>query len=222
MKAELILALMLHLGPTPGKSIYSVVEVPEGSPPACDDEYSLLCREPRWDPDREAWVRPETFEEGLQRYWTIARAISEVGKGNEAGTRYLIAVTRHESGWRRDVHEGVGKWSRGDQGRSWCLGQLMVGRSPNSKALAGYRAKDLVGTSYEATKRCLTAVRAGLSRAMRACGANNDVCVFSTYGGTTLGMKHKGIRDRVGSFRNLLGLRVDLDEQLKDVLGLDA
>lgn len=44
----------------------------------------------------------------------------------------LLAIASRESGFRRDVDFGVGKYARGDQGRSWCLMQVQLG-APNEK-----------------------------------------------------------------------------------------
>jgi hypothetical protein len=45
-----------------------------------------------------------------------------------------LAVAYFESGFRRDVHLGQGKWSRGDGGRSWCLQQINIGAGKCARA----------------------------------------------------------------------------------------
>lgn len=150
----------------PGKSDYSLI----GNPP-----------------------RRETYEEGLARYRTIADEIAEL----EAPlARYVLAVTYHESAWRRDVHSGLGRWARGDDGQSWCLGQLMLGRGSK-------RGRSLVGVDRAATRRCITAVAGALSGVIGRCarGRVTPTCVFAGYGGT-LGAS-KAIRARVATYHRI-------------------
>ena len=86
----------------------------------------------------------------------------------------LIAVMYGESGFRQDIHAGIGAFSKGDcqwrdkttqkrvsafaknaspvpgTCRSVCLAQINIG----SEERWGYRAADLVGTDLASTKRC--------------------------------------------------------------------
>lgn len=199
-----ILATMLRLQ-EPGQSMYSLVEVPAGSPPACPDRTSFLCRPPRYvspehmplDPARPGgvWVRPETRAEGLARYWLIAReAELAVCGGDPMCTAApnddqlelaaeVIATVFQESGFRRDVHAGKGPHARGDGGRSWGLGQVMAGTRPESRVPwfdGGVEAGSLVGLTPAATARALAAVAVGLRHNPRC----TDVrCRFVTYMG---------------------------------------
>lgn len=79
MDAATILAIMIALQ-APGRSIYSQIVVAEGSGPTCDDKTSLLCAAPRQNPAWDAPTRPETRDEGLHRYWTIAKGIEAVAR----------------------------------------------------------------------------------------------------------------------------------------------
>lgn len=84
----------------------------------------------------------ESKEDGLLRYEEIAdSAISVVYDENEkpifrgefgrARTlALLISVAWFESGFRKDVDLGVGELARGDNGKSWCMMQVNLGK-PN-------------------------------------------------------------------------------------------
>lgn len=265
--AEIVLALMLVLQP-PGRSIYSLVEVPEGSPPACNDTTALLCAAPVFDATRSAWVRPETRNEALARYWTIAQGIAAVaeattweptpecprrpsvrvvgGFGDPKNTceraalerpwtgkteelaRYLVTVSFHESGFRRDVHSGIGKFSKGDNGKSWCLGQIMLGTSGRGKTTRGFLATTIVGVDAEPTRRCLqtAADKLALSRAFCASpygpGDVGPPCVTAVYGGSALLASTSIIRKRAITYRRLVDgwKTAALPVEVRDALGL--
>lgn len=210
MTAETILALMLLLGPRPGTSPYSVVPVAEGTPPACATSGDWKCRTPWWSPWHKSYVRPETYTEGVQRYWDIAQAIATHTAGDDRLARTVITITHHESNWRRDTHSGVGPLAIGDQGRSWCLGQIMLGRNPERRLSIGGVTRDLVGTSPEATGRCihLTAVmaRRATDRCRGSAGAT-AYCVFAAYGGLPASTTHPGIRARAATYDTLVRAR---------------
>ncbi|HED37378.1 MAG TPA: hypothetical protein ENI76_03920, partial [Ignavibacteria bacterium] len=82
----------------------------------------------------------ETSEDGKIRYGEISNAMISVaydpsehplfiGKYGRAKTLALLAsIAWFESGYRRDVDLGLGKLSRGDSGKSWCMMQIMLGR----------------------------------------------------------------------------------------------
>lgn len=82
----------------------------------------------------------ETQAEALERYSDIARDLAEVltdekerviTKGTQARIRMaaiIVSVMLHESGFRKDVDTGKGKYARGDHGNSWCLMQINVGK----------------------------------------------------------------------------------------------
>lgn len=208
MGPETVLALMLAIMP-PGKTIYSQVEVPEGSPRACT-EATLLCAEPRFDRELSVWLRPETAEEGLLRYWTIARAVSDTAQDDDMA-RLMLAVTFHESGWRRDVHSGIGNFARGDRGKSWCLGQIMLGESGRKTVKQGWSARELVGLDLESTKRCLTVAGDHLERSRMACRKGKveqgPGCEFAVYGGGGLPVNDRRLRERAATLARLRGLK---------------
>ncbi len=79
----------------------------------------------------------ETKEEAVARYESIARDLEEVlltepplfrGPHGKARTAtVLLSVMLFESGFHRNVDFGLGKYARGDNGRSWCLTQQHIG-----------------------------------------------------------------------------------------------
>jgi len=82
----------------------------------------------------------ETKEEAEARYGEIADAIIEAvydpdqssmfsgPTGRSRTASLLLGVMLWETGFRKDVDYGLGKYGRGDNGRSWCLMQIMLGK----------------------------------------------------------------------------------------------
>lgn len=119
----------------------------------------------------------------------------------------IATVTNQESGYRADVHGGVGTMGRGDcrwrfsngkpaspyakgaapvsgSCRSVCLGQINLGKGTTP---GGFKAGDLVGVDYGSTKRCLTVVARYLSRSRLYCTrwkkpSNWARATFTSYG----------------------------------------
>lgn len=209
LTAQHILALMLMLIP-PGKSIYSQTQVAEDSPPACADP-SILCRAPRYSERRDGWYRPETYAEGLERYWTIAQALHASTEGKPHLTRLSLAVMFNESGFRKDVHDGVSiedksrkdgtpiETGRGDMGASWCLGQFNLGATSE-------KGRMLIGTSAEATSRCTDKIAKELTRSWGYCrryAQADEQCTFAVYGGSAALRDEKSILDRARTYWKL-------------------
>lgn len=81
----------------------------------------------------------ETPEETIARYRSIATDVIEVSfnpeiqvpfTGPSARTRtaaLILGVMFHESSFTKHVDYGLGKYARGDEGRSWCMMQLNIG-----------------------------------------------------------------------------------------------
>ena len=81
----------------------------------------------------------ETVAETNTRYESIASDLVEVVfdkdekpiyTGDDARVRTLsvmLAIDSFESGFHKDVDQGFGKFSKGDHGASWCLGQINLG-----------------------------------------------------------------------------------------------
>lgn len=261
MTPEIVLALMLALGPFPGRSLYSQVEVDDAKAPLvalrkftfdgrsftaydhfadgeqlplqCEQPRNVACRRPRWSKDLRRWERPETFDEGLQRYWLIASAIAKQAK-TDAVAEYLITIARHESGWRRDVHAGENhlpfraKTKHEDRGMSWSLGQVMAGRKPTTlipwKGWHDVPIVNLVGVDEAATNRCLDMVEDRVSSIVRHCGRHGQAvtaaCVFVGYAGTSISPKHRLIRARRATHMKLKDAPRKLGDDIRGLLGL--
>ncbi len=202
---QVVLAAMLFLQP-PGQSMYSLVGVSKESPAPCAGP-SLLCRPPRWNEAHQEWVIAETWEQGLLRYGTIAQSVVKVTGDDEWLRRVVLTMLYYESGFRRDIHSGVGDYARGDGKRSWCLGQIFLGR--RSK-----RGRSLVGVDQAATDRCLQTVVKYIGKKKHA----NPRGVFLRYVGQGADPKH--INARVHTFYRLESAPTELDAKVRGVLGI--
>jgi hypothetical protein len=101
--------------------------------------------------------------------------------GRSASAMFLLVKMYAESGFRRDVHLGLGrekyaKTGLNDSGRSWCLGQIMLGlktvpwngqwaTDSATTTDEGWTGRDLVGD----TNKCVTATLRVLKRSFDAC-----------------------------------------------------
>lgn len=250
---QVILAAMLFLQP-PGQSVYSQVVVTENAPAPCSNPYSLLCRAPRWNAERNGYTVAEDWRTGVERYALIARTLARVVDEGKWSTpkadlwRYALVAVYAESGFRRDVHEGVGEASRGDcdwtgppgkrvrvkgSCKSWCLGQILLGRRGQTMTYdektrtftKGWLGRELVGLDEEHTFRCLSTVVRYMDRAAGYCrtamGLARDVrCVMGAYGGGNLPMKDARLLARAKTYNKLLGAPVSLDATVLATLGL--
>lgn len=130
----------------------------------------------------------ETIEEAKVRYESIARDLYTVvattpedqlpfkGKNARMTTLYLMtSIAFFESGFRKDVDFGGGKWGVGDNGHSFCFMQINIGKG---KTEEGWYGKDLTSDR----KKCF---RAGLNlirKSLNSCRGTN-----SPLSGYTLG-----------------------------------
>lgn len=83
----------------------------------------------------------ESIEEAEARYNSIAFDVMGVAynplekplfSGSHGRARtimVLLATSTYESSFRKDVDLGIGKLSKGDGGKSWCLNQINLGKS---------------------------------------------------------------------------------------------
>jgi len=258
--AEIFLSLMLLVGPHPGRTLYSQTPVAEGAPwvtlqtfdvdgtavqayrelsgaapHACSQAGNPACRRPRLNPELKRWERPETWAEGLLRYWQIAQHAGALSGGDRAVLDYTYVILRHESGnGRRDVHEGTNHrpFRRStkfeDGGRSWCLGQVMVTRHPGSKLpdkkFADRKAGELVGLDDAATQLCLGVVTDRVARIIRRCGrdgrAVTPACVFLGYAGSVESADHPLIRARIATYFKVRRTKTVLGDDVRRALRL--
>lgn len=241
---EPILAAMLFLQPA-GKSIYSQVVVSEDTPRPCDNDYHLLCRPPRYSEHHQGWVVAESYEQGLQRYADIARVADKVLARSRWTTprptlyRLLLAGVYHESGFRRDIHSGVGPAARGDckwrkvkkgskevkeripgSCRSVCLIQRLLPRG--QKTAEGWTRDDLMGTDDASTERCLTLGVRILDNGYAWCSRRGPrplvACVFQQYAGGRLHMSDRRIQARVATYHKLLSAPTQLGQEVRATL----
>lgn len=99
-------------------------------------------------PGRKLWYHnaQETEEEAIARYHSIAKDVVAVvwapsfrpifkdpENGRSKTAVILLGIMLHESGFRKDVDLNLGKHSRGDNGQSWCMMQLMIGKGKTWK-----------------------------------------------------------------------------------------
>lgn len=208
MLAETILSLMLAVGPKPGVSPYSVVPTTETAKPC--SSHKPACRKPWFSAYHKGLVRQETRSEALSRYWVIAQAIAGETKKDRHLCKLLLSVTLHESGWRRDIHSGKGKFALGDDGRSFSLVQANLGRG----AREGFR---LIGVGPKATGR---AIAWGAKHLRRCSRRGTPIQAFSCYGGVANGSKHPGIKARAASYRRFSAKPTPLSKQVRELLGL--
>lgn len=233
-----VLAFMLFLMP-PGKSPYSLVVVDRDAPRPCDQIYSPLCRAPFYSRHHDAWVTVETYQTGLLRYRTIAEAITELAYDPErdydcpAGrlSKLLLTVAFHESGFRRDVHSGIGPDALGDcryrkvdgemvkiagSCRSHCLAQLLF-PSDKRRKVGGYSRGEVIGTDKDSTRRCFEVAAGALAHFDDKCGRRLS-CTFGRYGGVTVPSRHAGVKARVRTYWRLRQAPTKLDEKVLRIL----
>lgn len=241
------------LAETNGTTAY--VLLPDGAdePNQCRQQGNIACYKPRHRDViyngfniRTEWMRAETYNEGVKRYAVIAHAIDDVMEEGEwkfpAGQlwRYLLAIAYHESGFRRDIHTGIGsaalgdcKWRKLKNGkremvkgtcRSHGLFQSLF-RKPRQTKLFGFGARDIIGDDLETTKLAVLVATKHLDRLYRFCTHHGPRpftgCIFASYGGMS-DTRDKRIQSRVASFNRLKGAPTKLDEYAKNLLGLSG
>lgn len=236
------------LAETNGTTAYALL--PDGSdePNQCRQQGNIACYKPRHRNVvyngfniRTEWMRAETYDEGARRYAVIAHAIADVIEEGEwkfpAGQlwRYLLAIAYHESGFRRDIHTGIGLAALGDC--KWRKGELVKGTcrshglfqslfsNPKLTKHFGYGARDIIGDDLETTKRSVLVATKHLERLYRYCTHHGPRpftgCIFASYGGMIDTSDHR-IQSRVGTFNKLKGAPTKLGEYVKNLLGLSG
>lgn len=137
----------------------------------------------------------ETVEARASRYVSISNALAEVVIASEASapifnSSIVLAITWHESGWNRDVDEGI---KRGDHGRSWCLGQINIGDG----SIYGFDGPSLVADHYA----CLYVSHRIAHASLRACRKDGHANWLAQYasGSCKNGREASAIRMRTAS-----------------------
>lgn len=259
--AEIFLALMLLVGPPPGQTLYSYTPVTAESsdvvalmpmtiggretkvyqlvtdataPPQCAQPKNPACRRVRFNGELGRYERPETFREGLARYWQVSQLAAQHAHGDRDLLDLMFVVVLHESGnARRDVHEGTNhrpsrrRTKHEDGGRSWCLGQFMAGVSPRSQVAMTrkrrIRAGELVGLDDDSTSRCLAVMADHLGAHLDRCKDRNGgkvapACVFTSYAGTGISSDHPLMRARVGTWQRVQRTKLELGAKVRRLL----
>jgi hypothetical protein len=151
----------------------------------------------------------ETEQAGRARYAAIARTIAEVSlddeeapvfAGNHARARtaaMLLAISYHESHWRRHVDLGLGPQSRGGGGRYHCMMQIAV---PKGKTPEGWTAEQLV----QSRERCFRRGLHILQRGNRYCSAHGSFAFVNHYASRRCDHGAKAVAKRVATYRGWL------------------
>lgn len=189
-----------------------------------------------WSPEGDC-ARPGTADPDDGPACT-ARRRARPWVGSERLLQVVLAtVASHESGLRRDVHEGK---TRGDcdyttrngkrviiagSCRSSCLGQINLPH-PDDETRRGHGRDDLVGLDEAATFRCVEAMVDRLSHARQMCIRRNNgvttgryaACTFGVYGGVAAWSSDPRIKDRVKTFQRLWSTSRKVDQEVHDAL----
>jgi hypothetical protein len=152
-------------------------------------------------------VEPEA--ETRPRYERLARALAEVvldpterslyagPDGRRQTALLLLALSYHESGWRRDIDLGIGKQPR--PGRQyWCVMQVGV----DGKTAEGWTGPDLVSER----ERCFRAALHRLQQARGSCRAHGPDAWLRSYAAGDCTRGGKAADQRMGTFRRWLTL----------------
>lgn len=223
IKKAFALFVVFALGFIPGKS-------------AADETLTPSQAVQGWALDRmTAWSPPgkslypdarETEDEGKLRYETIVRDAMSVAYdpvepplfnndpiGRAKTLAVMLAIADSESGgFRKDVDFNIGKLSRGDGGKSWCLMQIQLSR-PNADGRTNVRI-GLKGDQYEyvyakdkgfggedliANRKACFRVALHMAReSFRACGSLPVEDRLSIYAGGDCTVGRAASRVRVG------------------------
>lgn len=176
----------------------------------------------------------ETPEETKARYRSIAKDVIEVVfnpevkvpfTGVSARTRtaaLVLGVMFHESSFTKHVDYGLGKYAKGDEGRSWCMMQLNIGAGRtlpwNAKhdrpkrwgddpddIFDGYTGEELV----KDRKKCVQEGLKVLRLSIRGCSSNPLLERLASY---TSGDCKKGLEES----RIRMGTAVRFFEQTRE------
>lgn len=160
----------------------------------------------------------ESKAQAIQRYLEIAQDAVEVAymeeeppilttKDEEKARAWtallLLSVSYFESGFRRDVDLGVGRFARGDGGRSWCLNQINIGKGkvPDANPVVGsWTGKDLVADRKKCFRTSLRMIR----RSFSACSSQPFAYRLSAYAAGSCDKGHDESNARLKFFNQWL------------------
>ncbi|MBW2453511.1 MAG: hypothetical protein JRI68_03325 [Deltaproteobacteria bacterium] len=153
----------------------------------------------------------ETADQGKARYAAIARAIATVSldpneaalfAGQDARAKtaaLLLAISYHESHWRRHVDLGLGSRALGG-GRYWCMMQIAVDRG---KTPEGWTGKQLV----QRRDRCFRRGLHILQRGKRFCRSRGGTSFINHYASGYCDRGGKAVALRTRTYREWLRAR---------------
>ena len=150
----------------------------------------------------------ESAAAGAERYREIARTLAEVSldpqeaplfdgrDGRKKTALMMLAISRYESTWRRDVDFGIGPRARGG-GRYWCMMQIAVdsGRTPE-----GWTGKALVRSREKCFRRALHILQHG----KRVCRKHGGTAFLNQYASGYCDRGRKPVAKRVRLFERWL------------------
>ena len=151
----------------------------------------------------------ETPAAGKARYAQIARAIAEVSldpkerplfdglDGRRKTAALMLAISQHESHWRRDVDLGLGRYSPRGRRRYHCLMQIAVDRGKTGE---GWTAAQLV----ENRRRCFQSGLHILQRGRRLCDAKGPRAFLNHYASGYCHRGRKAAKRRWDTWHKLL------------------
>lgn len=151
----------------------------------------------------------ETAEEGKARYGAIAHALAAVAldpdeaplftgdDGRLKTATLMLAMSRFESTWRRDVDLGIGPRARGGGGKYWCLMQIGV---PRGKTPEGWTGRDLV----ESRDRCFRRALHILQRGKRVCRKHGGTSFVNHYASGYCDRAKRPVKKRVDLMKQWL------------------
>jgi len=150
----------------------------------------------------------ETAAQGKARYGAIARAIATVSLDPKEASLYggpdgraktaalLLAISYHESHWRRHVDLGLGSRALGG-GRYWCMMQIAVDRG---KTPEGWTGRQLVQSRDKCFRRGLHI----LQRGQRYCRNRGGTSFINHYASGYCDRGGKAVARRVRTQRRWL------------------
>lgn len=162
---------------------------------------TMLTWQPVGRPSPWAELRTETPEQTTARYADLAEAAGRVAfdpqndalfagrRGRSKTAGLLVAISWLESGFYNQVTSRRGTEDRSDHGRSWCAGQVLIGRDGIVRAtgemayLARFDPELWSGQELEADPvKCLTVVYRMARSSFAACKNGARLGVYSGEG----------------------------------------
>jgi hypothetical protein len=151
----------------------------------------------------------ETAEQGRARYEAIAEAIATVSldpkeaplfdgaDGRSRTAALLLAISLHESHWRRDVDLGVGRYGPRGGRRYHCLMQIAIDRG---KTAEGWTSAELI----QRRDKCMRAGLHILQRGRRFCDRVGPGAFLNHYASGYCDRGRKQVTRRWDTYRTFL------------------